>query len=105
MQLVNCGRCHGQLKPHVVLFGENVPTAVVRESLDTVSTASCLICLGTSLQVYSAYRYVLAAKKAGVPVAIVNAGQTRGDGQEDLKIDTPSVANVVRDAVSLLGFS
>lgn len=105
MRLVPCGRCGGQLKPHVVLFGENVPSGIVRKTMDIVKTASCLICLGTSLQVYSAYRYVLAAKEAGVPVAIVNCGKTRGDGQEALKVDTTSVASVIAKTVDIMGFS
>ncbi|EPY27968.1 NAD dependent deacetylase [Strigomonas culicis] len=79
MRLVYCPCCGGHLKPHVVLFGENVPTATVTVSMDLVRQSSCLLCLGTSLQVYSAYRYVLAAKEKGVPVVIVNSGRTRAE--------------------------
>jgi hypothetical protein len=34
----------------------------------------------------SGYRFVLRAAKLGVPVAIVNDGPTRGDGQAALKV-------------------
>ena len=46
-----------------------------------------LLVLGSSLKVMSGYRFVLHARKLGIPVAIVNQGATRGDPQADLKID------------------
>lgn len=105
MQLVCCEHCGGLLKPHVVLFGENVPKECVREAYTAVRAASCLICLGTSLQVFSALRFVLAARESGVPIAIVTAGRTRADGLEELKVDTNSTAATMRGVVKqLLGF-
>jgi NAD-dependent SIR2 family protein deacetylase len=38
------------------------------------------------LTVMSGYRFVLRAAKVGVPVAIVNDGTTRGDGQATVKV-------------------
>lgn len=102
MVLVGCEQCGGALKPHVVLFGENVQPGRVAASMEQLSDASCLLCLGTSLQVYSAYRYVVEAKRLGVPIAIVNAGRTRADGMEDLRVTTPSVARTVRETVEQL---
>lgn len=101
MRLVTCSVCGGHLKPHVVLFGENVPLDVARTTVAAVKASSCLVCLGTSLQVFSAYRYVLAAKDANVPVVIVNDGKTRGDGEADLKIETNSTAIVIRETVQM----
>jgi len=43
--------------------------------------------LGTSLQTFSSYRFVNAAKKDNKPVAIINIGPTRGDIHADLRID------------------
>ncbi|GET88789.1 sir2-family protein-like protein [Leishmania tarentolae] len=105
MQLVMCPRCNGFFKPHVVLFGENVPTHVVDTTMSIVrNKASCLLCLGTSLQVYSAYRYVIEAKQLGIPVAIVNAGKTRADTIADLKLDVESVGSVLAEtAHEMLG--
>lgn len=88
MRLVSCERCGGMLKPHVVLFGENVSTSVVRGVSERVRQASSLLCVGTSLQVFSAYRYVLLAKECGVPVGCVNSGKTRADDLLDFKADT-----------------
>ncbi|KAG5504831.1 hypothetical protein GH5_05461 [Leishmania sp. Ghana 2012 LV757] len=105
MKLVMCPRCNGFLKPHVVLFGENVPKPVVETTMGVLrEKASCLLCLGTSLHVYSAYRYVLQAKQLGMPVAIVNAGTTRADLIADLKLDVESVGSVLAEtAHEMLG--
>ncbi|CAD2220757.1 NAD dependent deacetylase [Angomonas deanei] len=102
VRLVHCQHCGGYLKPHVVLFGENVSKDVVTSTVEVVKGASCLVCMGTSLQVFSAYRYVLAAREAGVPVVIVNSGKTRADGMESLRIHTDSVAGVMTTTVSEL---
>ena len=42
----------GQLRPHVVWFGEDVPAMAA--AADIVSQADILLCVGTSLQVYPA---------------------------------------------------
>ncbi|KPA83874.1 sir2-family protein-like protein [Leptomonas pyrrhocoris] len=99
MRLVMCPHCGGFFKPHVVLFGENVPKPTVEVTMQVMQTkASCLLCLGTSLQVYSAYRYVVEAKRLNVPVAVVNAGKTRADPVADLKLDVESVGSVMANA-------
>lgn len=102
MNLVMCAECGGYLKPHVVLFGENVPTATVVATREVATSASALICLGTSLQVFSAYRYVLSAVEKDVPVAVVNAGKTRADNDVTLKIDTTSTAAIISEVVGLM---
>ncbi|AIN98585.1 sir2-family protein-like protein [Leishmania panamensis] len=105
MQLVMCPQCDGFFKPHVVLFGENVPKPIVESTMSVIDDkASCLLCLGTSLQVYSAYRYVLEAKQLGIPVAIVNSGTTRGDPIADLRLNVESVGSVLAEtAHEILG--
>ncbi|KAK7196025.1 sir2-family protein-like protein [Novymonas esmeraldas] len=105
MRLVMCPHCSGFFKPHVVLFGENVPKPTVAATMEVVrDKASCLLCLGTSLQVYSAYRYVLEAKQLGIPVAVVNAGATRADAVADLKIDVEGVGGLLAEtAHEILG--
>lgn len=99
MRLVMCPHCGGFLKPHVVLFGENVPKLTLDATMRTLQEeASCLLCLGTSLSVFSAYRYVLEAKRLRIPVAVVNAGKTRADSVVDLKLDVESVGSVMANA-------
>ncbi len=74
-----CRRCGGILKPDVIFFGENVPASRVSRALELVLGADVLLVLGSSLTVFSGYRFVLAAAEREVPVAIVNRGATRGD--------------------------
>ncbi|MQY04688.1 NAD-dependent protein deacetylase [Actinomadura sp. RB68] len=88
-QVVGCPRCGGLLKPDVVFFGENVPRARVDECFALVAGAGLLLVLGSSLTVRSGYRFVQRAAALGVPVAIVNQGATRGDGDAVLTLDAP----------------
>jgi NAD-dependent SIR2 family protein deacetylase len=87
--VVDCPRCGGVLKPDVVFFGENVARPVVDRCFETLTCSRALLVLGSSLAVMSGYRFVRRAAKEGIPVAIVNRGQTRGDADAALKIDAP----------------
>jgi len=87
---VDCTTClGGVLKPDVVFFGEAVPVDRVRDSYALVEGARLLLVLGSSLTVMSGRRFVLRAAKLGIPVVIVNQGETRGDAYADLRIDAP----------------
>jgi NAD-dependent SIR2 family protein deacetylase len=74
-----CTACGGTLKPDVVFFGENVPRPRVERAFRMLDEADALLVLGSSLTVYSGYRFVRRARERGTPVAIVNDGPTRGD--------------------------
>ena len=88
--MVGCLACgDGPLKPDVVFFGETVPRDRVEHCFGLVEAAGSLLVLGSSLTVMSGYRFVLRAAKLGIPVAIVNAGPTRGDAKADVRIDAP----------------
>jgi NAD-dependent SIR2 family protein deacetylase len=87
--VVPCVVCGGVLKPDVVFFGETVPAARVAASFALVEQARVLLVLGSSLKVMSGHRFVLRAAKLGIPVAIVNQGETRGDGHATLKLGLP----------------
>ncbi|MCZ2810522.1 NAD-dependent protein deacetylase [Modestobacter sp. VKM Ac-2979] len=88
--MVDCLACGGgPLKPDVVFFGETVPRDRVDACFALVDDARSLLVLGSSLTVMSGYRFVIAAAKRGIPVAIVNSGATRGDGKATLKVDAP----------------
>jgi NAD-dependent deacetylase sirtuin 4 len=89
-KLVPCTECgEFSLKPDMVFFGESTDPAVVQRCFHAVENASCLLCVGTSMQVFSAYRFVIRAKDRGVPVAILNSGPTRADKDAALKIEGP----------------
>ena len=88
-RIADCRACGGVLKPDVIFFGENVPRARVDECYQLVSQARTLLVLGSSLTVMSGYRFVRHAAGRGIPVAIINRGPTRGDGQASLRLDLP----------------
>lgn len=84
-----CRACGGVLKPDVVFFGESVPKARVRLAQRLVSETQALLVVGSSLTVYSGYRFVRQAETEGRPVAIVTLGETRGHRHAALALDAP----------------
>lgn len=86
-QVVGCLACGGDLKPDVVFFGEVVPRAVREAGQALLREAEALLVVGSSLTVFSGYRFVREARELGRPVAIVNLGPTRGDGDAQLRVD------------------
>jgi NAD-dependent SIR2 family protein deacetylase len=88
----DCRECGGVLKPAVVFFGENVPRSRVDDALDALARADALLVVGSSLMVYSGFRFVLAAERLGVPVAAVNQGRTRADDRLHLKVEADCAA-------------
>lgn len=85
-EVVDCD-CGGLFKPHVVFFGESVPRARVERAKEMVAGAKGLLVVGSSLTVFSGFRFVRQAEALGIPVAILNRGQTRGDPLAALKVD------------------
>ncbi len=77
------------LKPDVVFFGENVPRDVVATALAQLDDADAMLIVGSSLMVYSGFRFVQAAARRGVPIAAVNLGRTRADDLLALKVEAP----------------
>jgi len=86
-QIVDCPVCGGMLKPDIVYFGESVPKARVEQAYATVDAADALLVAGSSLTVFSGYRFVRHAAAHGMPVAIINRGPTRGDDLATVKLD------------------
>ncbi|OBH84861.1 NAD-dependent deacetylase [Mycobacterium sp. E2989] len=84
---LDCPRCGGMLKPDIVYFGENVAKDVVAQAYSLVDEADALLVAGSSLTVFSGYRFVRHAAALGTPIAIVNRGETRGDELATVKVD------------------
>jgi NAD-dependent SIR2 family protein deacetylase len=85
--VVACRACDGVLKPDVVFFGENVPKPTVDAAWGMFDEGEVLLVVGSSLTVFSGYRFVRRAAERGVPVAIVNQGETRGDVHAAVRLD------------------
>ena len=83
----SCRRCGGVLKPDVVFFGENVPRDRVDAAAKHLERADAMLIVGTSLMVYSGFRFVQMAAAAGKPLAAVNLGRTRADGLLTVKVE------------------
>jgi NAD-dependent SIR2 family protein deacetylase len=82
----DCPECGGILKPDVVFFGEPVPRERVDRAFEGVANADALLVVGSSLMVYSGFRFAEAAAAAGKPIAAINLGRTRADHLLTLKI-------------------
>jgi NAD-dependent SIR2 family protein deacetylase len=82
-----CRRCGGLLKPDVVFFGENVPRDRVDAAFRHLDKADAVMIVGSSLMVYSGFRFVQQAANLGKPVAAINLGRTRADGLLTLKVE------------------
>jgi NAD-dependent SIR2 family protein deacetylase len=84
-----CAECGGVLKPDVVFFGETVPRDRVETATRHLAQADAMLIVGSSLMVYSGFRFVRWAVEAGKEVAAVNLGKTRADGLLTLKVEQP----------------
>lgn len=86
-RFVDCPKCGGMLKPDIVYFGESVAKDVVDQAYSLVDHSDALLVAGSSLTVFSGYRFVRHAAAHGIPVGIVNRGPTRGDDLATVKVD------------------
>lgn len=90
LALPQCQQCAGDLMPDVVFFGGTVPAATVNTCLDALERADALLAIGSSLMVYSGYRFCRRASQLGKPIAIINPGVTRADGLAHLRCHSPA---------------
>lgn len=82
-----CAICEGLLKPDVVFFGENVPHDRLGRALQALEQTDAMLVAGSSLMVYSGFRFARLASEAGKPLAILNRGATRADALATLRLD------------------
>ncbi len=81
-----CALCGGMHKPDVVFFGENVPRMRYAQAVAALDAAEAILIVGSSLMVYSGFRFARIAHERGAPIAILNRGQTRADALVELKL-------------------
>jgi NAD-dependent deacetylase sirtuin 4 len=100
--VVACEACDGAVMPDVVFFGGSVPRATLDAAWDLFDRAEALLVVGSSLTVFSGFRFVRRAAERGVPIAILNRGPTRGDDHAQVRIDAragvalPALARALR---------
>ncbi len=79
LDIPHCEICAGIMKPAVVFFGEAVPEKRVQYCRDRLSESDALLVVGSSLMVYSGFRFIREAIQQGIPVVAINRGKTRAD--------------------------
>lgn len=84
----DCEHCDGgMLMPDVVFFGANVPADRVGQAMDALDAADAMLIVGSSLMVWSGYRFAARAAGQGKPIAAINLGRTRADPLLGLKVE------------------
>ena len=84
--VVPCPECGGVMKPRVVFYGESIPRATTLRANAALDDADALLVIGSSLMVFSGYRFARTMARTGRPVAALNLGRTRADDLIDLKL-------------------
>jgi len=85
--VVPCDTCGGTLMPDVVFFGGTVPRPTLDAAWGVFDRAEVLLVVGSSLTVFSGFRFVRRAVERGLPVGILNRGPTRGDDHAAVRLD------------------
>jgi NAD-dependent SIR2 family protein deacetylase len=92
----SCTVCGGVLKPDVVFFGESVPRDRVDLAMDRLAQSDLMLVVGSSLMVYSGFRFARAAAERGTPIVSINIGVTRADPLLAFKVEMPCDAALAR---------
>lgn len=95
-QVPDCAQCGGMLKPDVVFYGESVPRARVQAAVEHLRRSDALLVVGSSLMVYSGFRFARMAAEAGLPLASLTLGRTRADALLALRLQADCVAVLPR---------
>ena len=74
-----CENCGGILKPNVVFFGDSVNKAIVQSVYDGIDDSDGMLIVGTSLKVFSGYRFCRYATQQRKAIASINPGLSRGE--------------------------
>lgn len=85
----DCLHCSGVLKPYVVYFGDNVPRSRVEQAQQALRDSAGLLVIGSSLMVFSGFRFARQANHAEQPLILLNKGKTRADDIASLRLLTP----------------
>ena len=89
-----CSKCHGIVKPDVVLYEEQLDEAVITGAVNAISSADTLIVGGTSLVVYPAAGLINYFR--GKDIVPINKSQTGYDDRATLVIND-SIGKVLGD--------
>lgn len=85
--VAKCSACDAPVKPNVVLFGEMLPEAAMRQAQELAAQADLMLCIGSSLVVHPVAGLPEVTKACGGSLAIVTQGPTPYDADAMLKLD------------------
>jgi NAD-dependent deacetylase len=89
-----CSRCHGHVKPDVVLFGELLPAEAMAEAEALASRADLMLCVGSSLEVYPVAGLPSVTLGRGGRLAVITQGPTPFDRDATVRMDGDVVADL-----------
>lgn len=101
VRIFDCEACGGTLMPDVVFFGGTIPRARVQQCEQAIADADGLLVVGSSLQVYSGFRFCKQAAQLGKALIIVNEGRTRADSLATFKIEQQALQQLTK-AIDLI---
>ena len=85
-QAPDCPSCSGYIKTATVSFGQAMPEAAMRRAQELACSCDVFMAIGSSLVVWPAAGFPLAAKRAGARLVIVNREATDFDDIADLVV-------------------
>ncbi len=85
-QAPDCVSCGGYIKTATVSFGQAMPELAMRRAQELAETCDLFLAIGSSLVVWPAAGFPLAAKRAGARLVIINREATDFDDIADLVI-------------------
>lgn len=87
LQCPSCPKCSGTVMPDVVFYGGTVPKARVSLAYEQLKKSSGVLIIGSSMMVFSAFRFCRHAAQEGIPIAAINQGLTRADNLLQCKLE------------------
>jgi NAD-dependent deacetylase len=93
-----CPRCHGIIKPNVILYGEALPVRALMAAKRAVANCDVLLIAGSSLEVAPAADLPMLARARQARLIIVNQGPTYMDDycdvliRDDVALALPAIA-------------
>ena len=106
-EIPDCEACHGILKPDIVLFGEALPEAVLKEATNRSDNCDLFIVIGSTLIVYPAANMPSYAIDAGAKLVIINLSATPMDEQATVLIRAKAgeaMSEIVRKVAEKIKF-
>lgn len=96
-----CESCEGVLKPDVVLFGESLPEAAIREAREKAQAADVFLTIGTSLTVEPAASLPRLAHESGATLGIINLESTPVSSlaEQEIQADVTEAVPQLRDDI------